>query len=100
VPAPLRALLEAEALPPGLSEVPRLPAACPLQSYLPVGAAYFRSERSFAQLRLPTTRRALVGFGKSPTTLLVVGADGTFYKASFDAERGGPCEQQSVVQFD
>ncbi|KAI3432614.1 hypothetical protein D9Q98_004160 [Chlorella vulgaris] len=71
-----------------------------VSSYLPVGAAYFRSERSFAQLRLPNTQRALVGFGKSPTTLLVVGADGTFYKASFDAERGGPCEQQSVVQFD
>ena len=45
-------------------------------------------------------RRTLVGFGKESTTLLVVSATGGFYKASFDLERGGPCEQQSVVQFD
>ena len=51
-----------------------------LSSRLPVGAAYFASERSFAQLRLPDTHRALVGFGKDPTTLLIVSSTGAFYK--------------------
>ena len=69
------------------------------QSYLPVGASYFSSERSFAQLRLPDAHRALVGFGRDPTTLLVVSSTGGFYKASFDPEKGGNCEQQSFVQW-
>lgn len=65
----------------------------------PALQSYFSSERSFAQLRLPDAHRAIVGFGKDPTTLLVVSATGGFYKASFDAERGGSCEQQSFVQW-
>jgi hypothetical protein len=64
-----------------------------------VGASYFSSERSFAQLRLPDAHRALVGFGRDPTTLLVVSSTGGFYKASFDPEKGGNCEQQSFVQW-
>lgn len=73
--------------------------AVPPQSYLPVGASYFSSERSFAQLRLPDAHRTLVGFGKDATTLLVVSATGGFYKACFDASRGGVCEQQSYVHW-
>lgn len=65
-----------------------------------MGGSYFTSERSFAQLRLPDSGRALVGFGKEPTTLLLVGGGGGFYKASFDPVRGGLCQQQSFVQFD
>ena len=71
----------------------------PAQAYLPVGGGYFASERSFAQLRLPDTQRALVGFGREPTTLLVVSASGGFFKASFDPEKGGACEQQSYAQW-
>ena len=70
-----------------------------LQAYLPVGSGYFAPERSFAQLRLPDSRRALVGFGREPTTLLVVSASGGFFKASFDPDKGGSCQQQSFVQF-
>ncbi len=70
-----------------------------LSSRLPVGASYFASERSFAQLRLPDGQRCLVGFGREPTTLLVVSSTGCFYKASFDPEKGGTMEQQLFVQF-
>lgn len=71
-----------------------------VQSYLPVGASYFASERSFAQLRLPDAHHALVGFGKDPTTVLVVSATGGIYKGSFDPEQGGSCDVQSFVQFE
>ena len=70
-----------------------------LSSRLPVGASYFASERSFAQLRLPDGQRCLVGFGREPTTLLVVSTTGCFYKASFDPDKGGTMEQQLFVQF-
>lgn len=70
-----------------------------LSSRLPMGASYFASERSFAQLRLPDGQRCLVGFGREPTTLLVVSSTGCFYKASFDPEKGGTMEQQLFVQF-
>jgi hypothetical protein len=83
-----------------LSISARRPASIPLpQSYLPMGASYFSSERSFAQLRLPDTGRALVGFGREATTLLVVCASGSFFRARFDADRGGACEQLAAVQF-
>lgn len=70
-----------------------------LSSRLPVGASYFASERSFAQLRLPDGQQCLVGFGREPTTLLVVSSTGCFYKAFFDPEKGGTMEQQLFVQF-
>ncbi|KAL4446321.1 hypothetical protein ABPG77_003128 [Micractinium sp. CCAP 211/92] len=62
-------------------------------------SSYFSSERSFAQLRLPDAHRAVVGFGKEPGCLLVVSSTGAFYKALFDTEKGGTCEQQSYVQW-
>ncbi|KAL4423750.1 hypothetical protein ABPG75_001051 [Micractinium tetrahymenae] len=62
-------------------------------------SSYFSSERSFAQLRLPDAHRAVVGFGKDPGCLLVVSSTGAFYKALFDTEKGGSCEQQSYVQW-
>lgn len=70
-----------------------------LSSRLPMGASYFASERSFAQLRLPDGQQCLVGFGREPTTLLVVSSTGCFYKAFFDPEKGGTMEQQLFVQF-
>ena len=68
-----------------------------LSSRLPVGASYFASERSFAQLRLPDGQRCLVGFGREPTTLLCVSTTGCFYKAAFDPDKGGAMEQQLFV---
>ena len=78
-----------------------LPARPPLvpQSYLPVASGYFSSERSFAQLRLPDGHRSLVGFGREPTTLLLVSATGGFYKASFDPDKGGTFEAHAYVQW-
>lgn len=67
-------------------------------SVLPV--SYFASERSFAQFRLPGEEaRSAVGFGQQPHTILVVGASGAFYVASFDPARGGVCEQRSYCRF-
>ncbi|KAK9810333.1 hypothetical protein WJX72_008875 [[Myrmecia] bisecta] len=68
-----------------------------VSSILPV--PYFASERSFAQFRLPEDTRSIVGFGALPNTLVVVSASGSFYLATFDTERGGPCEQQSYSKF-
>ena len=48
----------------------------PPQSYLPVGGAYFASERSFAQYKLPDAGPCLVGFGAQPCTLLLVSHTG------------------------
>lgn len=86
------------------------------QSVLP--SSIFSSERSFAQFRLPDeegrtaigTLRFFVpivccdtptrpGFGQQPNTLLVIGSSGTFYVASFDMERGGPCEERHSCRF-
>lgn len=68
------------------------------QSVLPT--SIFSSERSFAQFRLPDEEgRTAVGFGQQANTLLVIGSSGTFYVASFDMERGGPCEERHSCRF-
>lgn len=59
---------------------------------------YFSSEWSFAQYRVPDTR-AIVAFGTEKNSIIVVSADGTFYKALFDPERGGECVQESYAKF-
>ena len=74
-----------------------LTAACVLQSFLPV--PYFASERSFAQFRIPEEMRTIVGFGSQANTLLIISANGTFCTATFDTERGGPCERGSHNRF-
>lgn len=52
----------------------RLPGV--VQSYMPVGGAYFASERSFAQFRLPESCACLVGFAATPCTLLLISHTG------------------------
>jgi len=54
---------------------------------------YFSSEWSFAQFRVPDVKTA-VAFGSEENSIVVVSADGIFYKASFDAEKGGECKVQ------
>ena len=44
---------------------------------------YFQSEWSYAQFRVPELK-TLVAFGAEPNTIVVVGMDGVFYKASYD----------------
>ncbi|KDO25911.1 hypothetical protein SPRG_08852 [Saprolegnia parasitica CBS 223.65] len=57
---------------------------------------YFSSEWSFAQFRVPETR-TICAFGVDKNTIIVVGADGSFYKAVFDAN--GECERTSYSKF-
>ncbi|RHY33521.1 hypothetical protein DYB32_001595, partial [Aphanomyces invadans] len=57
---------------------------------------YFSSEWSFAQFKVPETR-TICAFGTDKNTILVVGADGSFYKAVFDAN--GECERTSYSKF-
>ena len=57
---------------------------------------YFSSEWSFAQFRVPETR-TLCAFGAEKNTIIVVGADGSFYKATFD--NGGDCNKTSFSKF-
>jgi len=54
---------------------------------------YFRSEWSFAQYRVPDTR-TIVAFGSEKNSIVVVSAEGNFYKAIFDPEKpGSECQQ-------
>ncbi|KAG6976160.1 hypothetical protein JG688_00001632 [Phytophthora aleatoria] len=57
---------------------------------------YFSSEWSFAQFRVPETR-TICAFGTEKNTIVVVGADGSFYKAVFDAN--GECQNTSYSKF-
>jgi WD40 repeat protein len=58
--------------------------------------SYFQSEWSFAQFRTNESH-TLVAFGPTPNTIIIVGADGSFWKASF--EGGGECVQQAYQKF-
>lgn len=58
---------------------------------------YFSSEWSFAQFRVPDGR-TIVAFGADKNSIVVVSADGHFYKAIFP-ETGGDCIQESYAKF-
>jgi len=66
-----------------------------MRGFLP---KYFSSEWSFAQFRVGDGTRTIVAFGAEPNTIVVVGADGSFYKASFD-KAGGDMVKTSYSQF-
>jgi hypothetical protein len=57
---------------------------------------YFESEWSFAQVR-GIEGRSICAFGKDPSRIVVVSADGTFIVASFD--EGGDCPRVSTAKF-
>lgn len=59
---------------------------------------YFSSEWSFAQFRVKDVR-TICAFGVDNQSLIVVSADGSFYKCSFDSEKGGDGAQQSYACF-
>jgi len=70
-----------------------------MKSFLP---KYFSSEWSFAQFRVPVQQdvRSIVAFGTEKNSIIVVSADGTFYKALFDAEKPGlECVQEAYDKF-
>ena len=57
-------------------------------------------ERSVAQFKLPDFTKSLVAFGPEPQTLVVVTAEGTYYKVAFDSkEEGGQCTQREFARF-
>lgn len=57
---------------------------------------YFSSEWSFAQFRVPDNN-SICAFGNEPNTLIVVGSDGSFFKANF--EKGGEAVRVAYGQF-
>lgn len=59
---------------------------------------YFRSEWSWAQFRVPDVR-TIVAFGSQDHVLVVVSADGSFYKATFDPNNPGDCEKKQYAKF-
>lgn len=67
-----------------------------MKSLLP---KYFSSEWSFAQFRVPEGR-TIVSFGSDEHSIIVVSADGTFYKALFDPNKPGQeCVQETYAKF-
>mmetsp|Transcript_122491 Transcript_122491/g.357662 ORF Transcript_122491/g.357662 Transcript_122491/m.357662 type:complete len:427 (-) Transcript_122491:259-1539(-) len=70
-----------------------------LQRLSRVLPAYFSSEWSLAQFRVPDYR-CIAAFGSDPHTVVVVCANGSFYKARFDPVRGGEMIREEYAQFD
>lgn len=41
----------------------------------------------------------MVGFGQHSDVILIVSAQGSFYTATFDTLKGGPCTQKAFHKF-
>jgi WD40 repeat protein len=67
-------------------------------SFIPFLPAYFSSEWSFAQFHLPEAR-CICAFGSVPTSVVVVCANGQFYKYTFDPTKGGEGKQELIASF-
>lgn len=67
-----------------------------LSSVLP---AYFSSEWSLAQFRVPDSR-CIACFGQEPHSVVIVCASGAYYKARFDPHRGGEMVREEFERFD
>lgn len=60
---------------------------------------YFSSEWSFAQFRVPDVK-SIVAFGQEKNSVIVVSADGSFYKALYDPDKPGQeCSQEHYAKF-
>lgn len=85
----------------GGAEEPPQPADNPKSSLISFRAVlpkYFSSEWSFAQFRVPVVK-SIVAFGAQENTIVVVSANGTFYKAEFDPKKGGDCIKKKEADF-
>jgi len=60
---------------------------------------YFSSEWSLAQFRVPDFR-CTAAFGTDPHTVVIVCANGSYYKARFDPVKGGEMIREEFAQFD
>mmetsp|Transcript_160425 Transcript_160425/g.307926 ORF Transcript_160425/g.307926 Transcript_160425/m.307926 type:complete len:512 (-) Transcript_160425:13-1548(-) len=70
-----------------------------LQRLSRVLPAYFASEWSLAQFRV-SDYRCTAAFGADPHTVVVVCANGSYFKARFDPVRGGEMVREEFAQFD
>lgn len=70
-----------------------------LQRLTRILPAYFASEWSLAQYRVPDFR-CTAAFGADPHTVVIVCANGSYYKVRFDPVRGGEMVREEFAQFD
>ncbi|KAL2649683.1 hypothetical protein R1flu_017811 [Riccia fluitans] len=60
---------------------------------------YFSSEWSFAQFRVPEDTHAIAAFGPEKNSVVIVCANGSFYRCSFDPVAGGEMVQQQYERY-
>lgn len=60
---------------------------------------YFSSEWSFAQFRVPEETRAIVAFGAQKNSIVIVCANGSYYRCSFDGKNGGEMVQLEYERY-
>ncbi|KAG8470216.1 hypothetical protein KFE25_008637 [Diacronema lutheri] len=72
------------------------------QSLMP---KYISSQWSVAQFHTPghpavhSATRTICAFGSERNTLIVISSDGSFFKCSFDPQRGGECRRESFARY-
>ncbi|KAG0261679.1 WD repeat domain phosphoinositide-interacting protein 3 [Mortierella polycephala] len=60
---------------------------------------YFSSAWSFAQFKVAVDCRCICAFGGEKNTVVVICADGSFYRFMFDPQKGGECVRESYNKF-
>lgn len=71
-----------------------------IMSVLKIGIAYFESEWSFAQFRLPKSEKdVIVSFGQNIYSIIVLTKSGILYEASFEPSLGGECKKNIDINF-
>ncbi|KAF9957246.1 WD repeat domain phosphoinositide-interacting protein 3 [Mortierella alpina] len=60
---------------------------------------YFSSAWSFAQFKVAADCRCICAFGGEKNTVIVICADGSFYRFMFDPQKGGECVRESYSKF-
>ncbi|KAG0230370.1 WD repeat domain phosphoinositide-interacting protein 3 [Mortierella sp. GBA43] len=60
---------------------------------------YFSSAWSFAQFKVAADCRCICAFVGDKNTVIVICADGSFYRFMFDAQKGGECVRESYSKF-
>jgi len=63
-----------------------------------LGLSYFASEWSLAQFRVPDYR-SIVCFGQDPNTVVIVCANGSYFKCRFDPRAGGEMIKEDYKVF-